>query len=191
MSVRWMCLTCVALLCIVAAECRWLGINAPVAPSRPMQPEALLGPLRQSLAFRQPEDADKMVETVLKRPVFSQSRRPDPAAPNAVERQATLPRLSAIIHAPNFRRAIFQSQSSGKPIVEDVGEGQTVNDWMVRDIQRESVAMTRDGQTVLVTPSFGEAAMQSPPKPRPVSRWLAPADSGVLRARWSNPQLQP
>lgn len=185
-------MVCAALLCLLGAEWWWLGTDAPLASVSPMRAKTLL-PLHQSSAVRQAADLDKMVATILARPLFSPSRRPAAAAldASAVQGRASLPKLSGIIHAPDLRRAIFQSPGSEKPVVTDVGEGQAINDWTVQDIGPESVTLIRDGQTVLLTPTFGTITTQPPPKPRPVSRWLAPAASGMLRARWSNPQLQP
>jgi hypothetical protein len=158
-----------------------------------MRTDTLLRALHQSSAVRQPADQDKMLATILGRPLFSSSRRP-PAVPQdagAGQRKAVLPKLSGIIHTPDLRRAIFQSQGAQKPIVTDIGEGQTIDGWTVQDIGPESVTLILGDQTALLTPTFGTIAIQPPPKPRVISRWVAPADSGILRARWSNPQLQP
>jgi hypothetical protein len=184
MAVRRICLVCAALLCLVGAEWWWFGRDAPPSPSILAK---TLGPLHQPAAARQSADPDKAVAIILGRPLFSPSRRPAATAKGA----ASLPKLSGIIHAPDLRRAIFQSRGSGKPIVTVLGEGQTINDWTVRYIRPESVTLMRDGQTVLLTPTFDTIAIQPPPKPRPTSRWVSAAKSGILRARWSNPQLQP
>jgi hypothetical protein len=191
MSLRTICMVCAAMLCLVGAEWWWLGTDAPLAPVSPMRTRTLTP--HQSSAARQPADLDKVVATILGRPLLSPSRRPAAAAQDAsaVQRTASLPRLSGIIHAPDLHRAIFQSPGAAKPIVTEVGERQTIDDWTVQDIGPESVTLIRDGQTVVLTPAFGAITIHPPPEPRPVSRWVAPAKSGILRARWSNPQLQP
>jgi hypothetical protein len=191
MSLRVMCGVCVAMLCLVGVEGWWLGSNDPPAPST--QPKTLLRPVTQSSAAQHPADRDRMVATLLGRPLFSPSRRPAAAqdAASVAQRTASLPGLSGVIHSPDLHRAIFQSQGAGKPIVKVVSEGQTIDNWTVQTIGPESVTLIRDGQTVLLTPTFGTVVIQPPPKPAPVSRWVKAAESGVLRARWSNPQLQP
>jgi hypothetical protein len=192
MSIRAICVVCAAMLYLIGAEWWWLGTDAPPSAGAPMRTNTLLRSSHQSSAVRQPADRDKMVATILGRPLFSPSRRPaaTPQDAAAGQRKSALPKLSGIIHAPDIRRALFQSQGPEKPIVTDIGEGQTINDWTVQHIGPESVTLIRGGQTVLLMPTFG-TIVQPPPKPRLISRWLAPADSGILRARWSNPQLQP
>jgi hypothetical protein len=190
MSIPRLWLLCAALVCLVGAEWRWSGGDA--APSPSMLTTAL-GRSHQAAAARQSADPDKVVAIILGRPLFSPSRRPASTAVDAAagQRDASLPKLSGIIDAPDLRRAIFQAQGSGKPIVSAVGEGQTINNWTVRYIRPESVTLIRGGQTALLTPTFGTIVIQPPPRPRPTSRWVAAARSGILRARWANPQLQP
>jgi hypothetical protein len=193
MSIRVMCVVCAAMLCLVGTEWWWLGTGASPAAGAPVRTSTLLRPLHQSSAARQPPDWDKMVAIVLGRPLFSASRRPAavPQDASAGQPEAVLPKLSGIIHSPDLRRAIFQSHGSEKPIVTDIGVGEAINGWTVQQIGPESVTLIRGGHTVLLIPTFDSIAIQPPPRPHLISRWLAPADSGMLRARWSNPQLQP
>jgi hypothetical protein len=179
------------MLCLVGAEWWWLETDEPTVPRSPMPTKTL--PLRQPSNARPPADLDKTVATILGRPLFSPTRRPTKAAQDVpvAQRGASLPKLSGVVHTPDLREAIFQSQGSDKPIVTVVGEGGTIDGWMVQDIAPEAVTLIRDGQTALLMPTFGTMTIQPKPQPPPVSRWVAPAESGVLRARWSNPQLQP
>jgi hypothetical protein len=192
MSIRAMCVVCAVLLCLVGAESWWFGRDVPPPLAPPMLSKTP-GELHPSSAAGRSADLDKTIAIILGRPLLSPSRRPAAVAQDAsaVQRKASLPKLSGIIHAPDLRRAIFQSQGSGKPIVTAVSEGQAINDWTVRSIGPESVTLVRDGEAVLVRPTFGTITIEPPPTPPPVSRWVAAAKSGVLRARWANPQLQP
>lgn len=190
MAIRRLWLLCAALLCLVGAEWWWSG--GAVSPAS-LVLAARQGPSHHPGAARQSADPERAVAIILGRPLFSPTRRPAAIAEGASvgQRDGSLPKLSGIIDAPDLRRAIFQEQGSGKPIVTTLGEGQTINNWTVRYIRPESVTLLRGGRTALLTPTFGTIAMQPVAKPRPTSRWVAPAKSGILRARWSNPQLQP
>ena len=190
MAIGRMWLLCAALLCLVGAEWWWSGSDVVPSPSMLTR---TLGRSHQAAAARQAADPDREVAIILGRPLFSPTRRPATTATGASAglRDASLPKLSGIIDSPDLHRAIFQAQGAGKLIVTALDEGQTINNWTVRYIRPESVTLIRGGQTALLTPTFGTITIQPPPKPRPTSRWVAAAKSGILRARWSNPQLQP
>lgn len=146
---------------------------------------------RSTSAPDHPDPIDQMVETVLARPLFSPSRRP-PAF--AVE-NAAMPRLSGIVLSPAGRVAIFQRASGTRTIV--VAPGGTIDGWTVKDIATDAISLARASESVTMQPKFeaGPAAVAAtapaPPKQAPTSRWTQAAASGVLRSRWSDPQLQP
>jgi len=191
-SIRAICVVCAAMLCLVGAEVQW-SLETETPPSLGLTRHTLQRQRRQALVVWQTATSDKLVATIVRRPMFSRSRRPAVATQDASasQREDGLPKLSGIIHAPDVRRAIFQSQGPLKPIVWDIGEGQIINGWTVKHIEPGSVTLIHDGRTVLLTPTFGTITVQPPVQQKPISRWLAPAPSGILRARWSNPQLQP
>ncbi|WP_367161103.1 hypothetical protein ABUE34_14615 (plasmid) [Kozakia baliensis] len=72
--------------------------------------------------------------TVLERPLFSQTRRPD-AAPGA----AISLRLTAIVVSNGRRKAIFMTQEGGRGVVADVGT--TIGAWRVVSIEKDSVKL--------------------------------------------------
>jgi hypothetical protein len=135
-------------------------------------------------------DADSMVESILARPLFSPERRP--ASLERIVVAPKLPRLSGIVTMSEFRRAIFETPGAGRSRVSVVSEADTIGGWTVLRIGPNKVVLTHQGTTLLLTPAFRSSTVQpAPPPPRQYSLWERPADSGVLRARWSNPQLQP
>jgi hypothetical protein len=179
-------------LCLLGAEWRYLAtpVTVPAAvpalrtaavPDRPVPPPP-------------PADPDELVRTILQRPLFSRTRQPatiadGPAAGNG----PALPRLSGVILLPGLRRAFFQPSSAAKQVVIVVAEAGRIDSWKVESIDSDGVKLTRAGETILLAPAFASAvAEKSPaPPPRRLSLWEAPAEEGILRDRWSNPQLQP
>ncbi len=141
-----------------------------------------------------PEDSpDQWVAVVLARPLFSPDRRParGPGA-GAVAADPALPRLAGIITSPAEAVAIFQGAGGVKPVVAQYGE--TVDGWKVMTIAVDWVVLRKANNQITLIPQFdgvhgGGAVMASAKQSRP--RWEAAATSGILPARWSNPQLQP
>jgi hypothetical protein len=134
--------------------------------------------------------------TLLARPLFAPDRRPVAEAPSpaVVAHDTPLPRLSGIVLSPNLRFAIFEGDHATRAIV--VADGGTIAGWTVAAIAPNAVTLSRDGsQPVTLRPRFvgakPETIATNLPPPPPVSRWTNPAATGVLRTRWSNPQLQP
>jgi hypothetical protein len=135
------------------------------------------------------------VDIVLARPLFSPDRKP---VGSLVTADAGLPRLAGIIASSNEAIAIFQPAAGGKPVVARHGE--MVGGWQVTTISAEGVSLQKADSTVELRPRFNDSeAGSSAPVVAPAtvaakqsrSRWEVAAPSGMLRARWSNPQLQP
>jgi hypothetical protein len=138
--------------------------------------------------------------TLLARPLFAPDRRPVPGPAAPVAHDVPLPRLSGIVLSPDLRFAIFEGEHATRAII--VADGGAIEGWTVATIAADSVTLARDGsQSVMLRPHFAAgtgvaggtrvAAVAPPPRPPPVSRWVNPAATGILRSRWSNPQLQP
>ena len=72
-------------------------------------------------------------------------------------------------------------------------DGETVSGWEVTAIADSAVSLRKAADRLVLRPEFGNskagAAANDVKQQR--SRWEAPAATGLLRARWSNAQLQP
>jgi hypothetical protein len=179
----------VAGLGLLGAE--WHGLGAPPDLLPAHVPPHGAPPARQAEPSAAPPDLDRMVQTILERPLFSRTRRPT-EVPNALVagKVHLLPRLSGVVVLPGYRRAIFQAPGATRPVVTVVAEDERIADWTVQLIDNAAVTLTRAGETLQLTPSFATAPAAPAPKPQR-SRWEAAADHGMLRDRWSNPHLQP
>jgi general secretion pathway protein N len=131
---------------------------------------------------------DQWTAAALGRPLFAPDRRPA-ARSGAVD--AGLPRLTGVIASPNDAVAIFQPPGDARPV--SVRHGETVSGWAVMVIAGTTVSLRKADERLVLRPEFdnpkssGSAAGLKAPH----SRWEAAAPTGLLRARWSNPQLQP
>lgn len=132
--------------------------------------------------------------TLLGRPLFAPDRRPVAGVvAGPVAHETALPRLSGIVLSPNLRFAIFEGDHATRAIV--VADGAAIAGWTVAAIEPETVTLARDGSpSVTLRPRYaagGAAVTATKPRLPPISRWVNPASTGILRTRWSNPQLQP
>jgi hypothetical protein len=193
-ALRVMGIACAVSLCLLGAEWHYLSgsVAAPADTPAPSVPpaRAVLAP---PVVAPPPADLDGLIRIVLERPLFSKTRRPALVEDSPVAaKDPALPRLSGIVVLPSLRRAIFQSPGADRQVVTVVGEAGRIDSWTVESIDSDGVTLIRGSETMLLTPAFAalETALASRPS-RPLSRWEAPADHGVLRARWSNPHLQP
>ena len=128
---------------------------------------------------------DQRVAVALARPLFAPDRKPIASG------EAGLPRLTGVIASPNDGVAIFQGSGKVKPLL--VRRGETVGGWQVTTIAIDSVGLRKAGAKLTVKPEFDNLKSSSAAQEvaQPPSRWEAAAETGILRARWSNPQLQP
>ena len=133
--------------------------------------------------------SSQWMTVALARPLFAPDRRP---VPGTVAADPGMPRLTGIIASPDGAIAIFQPAGGLKPVVAHRGE--RVGGWEVRAIAADAVDMRKENEVVVLSPSFdgvqrkGVARQEAK---KPTTRWEAAAATGLLRARWSNPQLQP
>jgi hypothetical protein len=181
-------LACAASLCILGIEW-WCLLGRDPDPASAGSSAAMP---KETVPRPGPgEPQPNMVESILARPLFSPGRRP--AARERVVVAPELPRLSGIVTMPEFRRAIFETPGAGRSGMSVVSEADTIGGWTVLAIGTHKVVLTRQGAMLLLTPAFRTAVVKPTlaPPPRQYSLWEKPADSGILRARWSNPQLQP
>jgi hypothetical protein len=191
-ALRVIGLACAVSLCLLGLEWRYPGglVAAPADTPIRVVPAPLTHPVSPSAAAA---DLHGLVRTILERPLFSQTRRPATAAGGlVVGKDPALPRLSGILLLPSSRRAFFEAAGDAGQLSTIIRETGKIDNWTVESIDRDGVALTRNGDRMFLTPAFAtvEAARASPPAPV-LSRWEAPADHGILRARWSNPHLQP
>ena len=139
-------------------------------------------------------DADRSdkawVDLILARPVFAPDRRPAQPATAAVVRRA-IPRLAGIIKSSEEALAIFQARGE-KTTAARIGEA--VEGWQIKTITVDEVGLQKANERISLRPQFdsaeGRHAVETA-RARPPSRWEVAAPRGLLRARWSNPQLQP
>lgn len=184
---RLLLLLSAALVMVVAAEIApWpggAGGSGPVAAGRPSDAAG------RDASRRTGSDLGRWVGVILDRPLFSPNRRPAPGAPTTVA-AAGVPRLSGIVMAPDEAVAIFRQAKGAKPLV--VRAGELVDGWVVSTIGANGVDLRKDDARMTVTPQFDDGtAPARADLSRTVSRWVVAPPTGLLRARWSNPQLQP
>ncbi len=187
--IRSLGLLCCLLTGAVAAEL--IELDRPLRETAAVT-GADLPPVAMPLGIRSADaqaEADRSLAVVLGRPLFTPDRRP---AADAVAADAGMPRLTGIIASSGGAVAIFQAAGTARPVV--VRHGDAVDGWRVMTVTAESVALRKDRDRVVLTPRFAGSqtglTARAAPLP-PATRWEAAAADGVLRARWSNPQLQP
>jgi hypothetical protein len=128
------------------------------------------------------------MEEALARPLFAPDRRP---AAGSATADPGMPRLTGIIASPDAAVAIFQPAGSTRSVLARSGEH--VGGWEVTAIAADAVNLRKQGQVIVLSPRFGGAQhgglIQQAQLPKP--RWEEAAPTGLERARWANPQLQP
>jgi hypothetical protein len=134
----------------------WLPGATPVAP--PMQPPRIAAGARPGTRLVARETG-QWVNAILSRPVFSISRRPPTVTASRDAGQVNgIPRLSGIMIAAGFKRAIFAPDGTTKPLV--LGEGQSLADTSIRAIEPGEVILANGTELRpsydknRVTPSF-------------------------------------
>lgn len=142
-----------------AAATPGAAAQAPVAPAVP--------PMRNGANN---QEVAAWVAGIVARPLFSASRRPDPA-PNAPaqgpadDASKEIPRLSGVLVVANARHAMFQPPGDTPPLV--VAEGETVAGWRVVKINLQSVTLNGPGGETVLEPKFDETMIPPPPAQAP------------------------
>jgi hypothetical protein len=193
---RLLAAICVLLLAVIAAEV-WsadgdVGVTMAAVPtgdaerSNPRTADRSRG---EGLKDEGP--VDEWVAEILARPLFAPHRRQDGTSRVAAE--SGLPRLAAIIASPGATVAIFQPTGGVKPLVAQ--DGATVAGWQVKQVAADGVLLQRANATIVMKPQFenaGQTTGTAPVRAQPArSQGEAAPPSGLLRARLTNPQLQP
>jgi hypothetical protein len=184
---RALALLCGLLVAVITAEV-WSGWNGDDGTGRAAAAPVVVTPPTAAPGAQRRGSRQQWVTTVLGRPLFAPDRRP---AAEAGGSDPVLPRLTGIIASPDHAVAIFQP-ADGKPVA--VRHGATIGGWAVLNIVSAGVSLEKAGRRIVLSPrldgvrSGGIAAAEAQPAP---SRWLVAPATGILRARWSNPQLQP
>lgn len=157
--------------------------SGPVGAGRPSEAAG------RGATSRTDSELVRWVAVILRRPLFAPDRRPAPGAPTAIA-AAGVPHLTGIGTTPEEAVAIFRQAEGAKPLVALAGY--VVGGWVVSTIAANSVDLRKADARITLTPQFdGDTAQAPAVVTRSVSRWLVAAPTGLLRARWSNPQLQP
>jgi hypothetical protein len=180
------------LVCLLSAAAiggeLWYGVGGATDRAMLQRPPVQAVTKRATEHAALTEGVDQWVDVALARPLFAPDRRPVAGSRTA---EAGLPRLAGVIVSPSDKVAIFQSAGVTKPV--SVRHGETVNGWLVTMIEANSVSLRKAASTLVLRPEFGDLAPGHAAKKaaEPPSRWVAAAETGLLRERWSNPQLQP
>jgi general secretion pathway protein N len=180
--IRLLTMLCGVLLAVVASEAAFRSgprVRAAVEPAG--------SPSRQAAksAHQAPATVNQWVTVALARPLFAPDRKP---IPGTVASDPGMPRLTGIIASAGSTVAIFQPAGDAKAVTARNGE--RVGGWEVTTIEAGSVSLRKDNEIIALSPRFNDVAATREAKVPP-TRWEAAAPTGLLRARWSNPQLQP
>lgn len=157
--------------------------DRPIADDRPQ----LVVPETAKPSERESGSIARSLSVVLARPLFAADRKP---TGGVVATDPSMPRLAGIIAVPAGGVAIFQPAGNSTPIVAHCGD--MVGGWEVRKVAASSVDLQRAQEQMVLVPGFDNSQTQAAKSVKPVvTRWEEAAPTGILRARWSNPQLQP
>jgi hypothetical protein len=187
--IRVLGVLCILLLAVVAAEATSYRPGANDLAGERHGTAEQVPPWAAKDTTGTAREVDQWLAVALARPLFAPDRKPvgDP-----VGAHVGLPRLAGIIAAADEAVAIFQPPGNGKPVV--ARHGDRIAGWQVTMVATDAVSLQKANDRIVLRPRFNgsdvAAAAGSEAKPSR-SRWEAAAPAGVLRARWSNPQLQP
>ena len=185
---RLLTVLCGLLMAVVAAE----ATNGPVmdghARPRPAVAERATAQAVKT-APRGGEAVGQWVAVALARPLFAPDRKP---VAGTLAADPGMPRLTGIVASVDRAVAIFQPTGDAKPMV--ALRGAMVDGWEVTAITANAVNLRKQDQVIILSPRFNGIQHDRsavPDAKKLVSRWEVAAPTGLLRARWSNPQLQP
>lgn len=150
-----LCLFFAGLVCIEAAQPTMPAASAVVPPPRP-EPAGDGGRSFSMLPLRHYAE-------VVKRPLFSETRRPARAAAEAAAPDIGVT-LVGIVIAKDERRALI---AHGRPPrLERIIEGQAVDDWTVEAIQSDRVVLSRGDRRIEVTAKDKASPVIATPRPQ-------------------------
>lgn len=183
---RLLLLACGVSALAIAGEV-WSGAGQGGAPA-PLVLARTVSTAQPAPAAASAASVDQWVGVTLARPLFAADRRP---VPGSTASASGLPRLSGVIVAPDNSTAIFEAEGAAKPVTAHGGD--RVGAWVVATITANLVTLQKGSSSMALRPAFGGTAqaVKADPNKDGDSRWVTAAASGILRARWSNPQLQP
>ncbi len=138
---------------MLAAE--WLAGPAPVAIRQPLAPPA------STPQAAMDDEISQWANTVLARPLFNESRRPDDSG---AAQGTGMARLSAIIISGGSRSAIFAADGQKPQIVPEGGE---IDGYKLTHISADAVELTGPSGALTLHPQFPAAAQPAPPAAAP------------------------
>src|SRR5215469_5152976 len=103
-------------------------------------------------AERAARNADRLVEEILKQPLFTPGRHPPEEKVEKPEPPQLQGRLAGVMLRPGIRIALF-TRPGGKPI--SIKEGEVVDGWTVSKIEAGRVVLTSAFGEQVVTPTSG------------------------------------
>jgi hypothetical protein len=159
----------------------WLPAGAPPAPV--IAPPRIAAGAHAGTRMAARETA-AWVDAILARPLFSIGRRPPKiAAAHNASTQQDIPRLSGIMIAAGFKRAIFAPDGGGKPLV--LTEGAPLADTSIRAIQPGQVTLA-SGE--VLHPAYDKNRVPTAPAP-----YIPPGlpNPGFANPGFANPAFQP
>jgi hypothetical protein len=106
------------------------------------------------------DETPAWVSTILRRPLFEPSRRPQSSPAAAGASPASLPRLTAIIINGHDRKVIFAGAGTAQPIVAE--EGSRIGEFMIKTIGAGEVTVVGLDGPHVVRPSFSTDPQQGP-----------------------------
>jgi len=116
------------------------------------------------------EKADRLVAEILKRPLFTEGRRPPQPKIVKAEPPRLQGRLAGVMLRPNSRIALF-TRPGGRPV--SIKEGDIIDGWTAAKIEEGQVVLTSSFGQQIVKPTNGGAEELTPGR-RPVKK-SAPA----------------
>ncbi len=142
------------------------GVSPPVA-------QAVQSPAAALDSAAPGPDTSAAVATIMARPVFRADRKPfrpdDPAAAGPARNyDAELSRymLLGVVIQADTRKAVVVTRGSAKPERWEVGAGDTIPGFAVKDIEQDGVTLSADGKEFLLPLFAGgpKASAQGPPR---------------------------
>jgi len=113
--------------------------------------------------------ADRLVAEILKRPLFTQGRRPPEVKVVKAEPPKLQGRLAGVMLRPDGRIALF-TRPGGRPV--SVKEGDVIDGWTTAKIEAGRVLLTSSFGEQIVKPTNGSADELTPGR-RPVKKAAA------------------